>query len=106
MKSITLMVLLLATWPWSSVKEYHMTASNSVPAATGIVKAHIDKDNRNTKLEIKVFNLADPSRLTPPANDYIVWIRPKRRRRSETGRYPYGQEPERPIEGGHYVEGL
>jgi hypothetical protein len=76
MKSITLMVLLLATWPWSSVKEYHMTASNSVPAATGLVKVQIDKENGNTKLEIKVFNLADPARLTPPANDYVVWIRP------------------------------
>lgn len=76
MKSIPLMVLLLAVWPWSSVKEYHMTASNSVPAATGIVKVQKDKDNGNTKLEIKVSNLADPSRLTPPANNYIVWVRP------------------------------
>jgi hypothetical protein len=38
MKGLFLMMSLLAIWPWSSGKEYHMTASNSVPAATGIVK--------------------------------------------------------------------
>lgn len=76
MKSMSLMVLLFAVWPWSSGKEYRMTASDSVPAASGMVKVQKDKDNGNTKLEIKVANLADPSRLTPPASAYIVWIRP------------------------------
>jgi hypothetical protein len=71
-----LMMSLLAIWPWSSGKEYHMTASNSVPAATGIVKVEKDKDNGNMKLDIKVDHLANPSSLTPPADAYIVWVRP------------------------------
>jgi hypothetical protein len=76
MKGLFLMMSLLAIWPWSSGKEYHMTASNSVPAATGIVKVEEDKDNGNMKLDIKVDHLANPSSLTPPADAYIVWVRP------------------------------
>ncbi len=53
-----------------------MNASPSVPAATGIVKAQRDKENGNTKLDIKVDHLANPSNLTPPANVYLVWVRP------------------------------
>lgn len=52
-----------------------MTASNIVPAATGTVKVQKDQ-NGNAKLDIKVSNLADPTRLTPPENKYVVWIRP------------------------------
>ncbi|HUX44046.1 MAG TPA: hypothetical protein VMV57_04775 [Terracidiphilus sp.] len=53
-----------------------MTASKNVPAASGLVKIQKDKDNGNTKLDIKVEHLANPSTLSPPANAYIVWIRP------------------------------
>ena len=76
MNSLLVMVSLLAIWPWSSAKEYHMKASNSVPAATGMVNTQKDKDNGNTKLEIKVDHLASPASLTPPASDYIVWVLP------------------------------
>lgn len=54
-----------------------MTAGSSVPAATGIVKVQKDRDNGNTKLDINVNHLANPSSLTPPANAYIVWVRPR-----------------------------
>jgi hypothetical protein len=63
-------------WPWPSGKEYHLIADSSVPAASGTVKVNRDKDNGNTKLDIKVDHLAKPSSLTPPANAYIVWVRP------------------------------
>src|SRR3569833_2754839 len=53
-----------------------MTADQSVPAASGTVHAQLDKLNGNTKLEIKVNNLARPSSLTPPATIYIAWVRP------------------------------
>lgn len=76
MKLTIAMVALLAIWPFNSAKEYHMTSDVSVPAATGTVKVQKDKDNGNTKLDIKVDHLARPSSLTPSANDYIVWIRP------------------------------
>ncbi len=54
-----------------------MTADPSVPAASGSVHAQRDKDNGNTKLDIKVHHLARPSALNPPGNTYIVWVRPK-----------------------------
>lgn len=53
-----------------------MTADPSVPAAAGTVHAERDKDNRNTKLDIKVEHLASPASLNPPATTYLVWIRP------------------------------
>jgi hypothetical protein len=69
-------VAFFAVWPFSSGKDYHMTADPSVPAASGTVHAERDKQNGNTKLEIKVNNLARPSSLTPPATGYVVWVRP------------------------------
>jgi len=76
MKGISVLVLFLFTWPFSSGKTYHMVASSAVPAASGIVTVKKGSPNRNTELDIKVSNLADPSRLTPPANVYILWVRP------------------------------
>lgn len=76
MNTALVMVLLLFIWPFSSGKEYHMKGSDSVPAASGTVKAQKNSDNGNTKLDIKVQNLARPSSLSPSENVYIVWIRP------------------------------
>ncbi|HUY81018.1 MAG TPA: hypothetical protein VMU92_04780 [Acidobacteriaceae bacterium] len=76
MKFAIVMVALLAVWPFSSGKKYHMTSSADVPAAVGIVKVQNDKDNGNVKLDIKVDHLARPASLTPSADAYIVWIRP------------------------------
>ena len=77
MKALLVMASLLAIWPWSASKEYPMRASSSVPAAAGIVKVQRDKDSGNTKLDIRVWHLANPSRLTPSATNYIVWVRPR-----------------------------
>jgi hypothetical protein len=76
MKATIAMLALMAVWPLSSAKEYHMTSGVDVPAATGIVKVQRDKENGNIKLDIKVDHLARPSSLTPSASDYLVWIRP------------------------------
>ncbi len=67
---------LFAIWPFSSGKSYPMSADPSVPAASGTVHAQRDKDNGNTKLDIKVDNLARPSSLNPPGDTYVVWVRP------------------------------
>ena len=75
MKSALVIVLLLFIWPFSSGKLYHMKGSNSVPAASGTVKAKKNNDNGNTRLNIKVHNLAKPSSLNPSENVYVVWIR-------------------------------
>ena len=53
-----------------------MTPGSNVPAASGTVTARDDKGNGNTKLDLKVEHLANPSSLTPPASVYIVWVRP------------------------------
>lgn len=76
MKSALIGIALLASWLFTASREYRMTGSAIVPAATGTVKAEKAKDNGNTKLDIKVAHLARPSSLTPSANDYLVWIRP------------------------------
>ncbi len=60
----------------SSGKTYHLTPGKMVPAATGTVNVQKDKNNGNMKLDIKVKDLALPASLTPPQNDYIVWIEP------------------------------
>lgn len=52
-----------------------MAPGVDVPAATGTVKIQKDKDNGNTKVDIKVDHLARPSSLTPSADVYLVWIR-------------------------------
>jgi hypothetical protein len=67
---------MIAVWPFSSVQDVQMTAGVDVPAATGTVKLAKDKDNGDTKVDIKVDHLARPSSLTPSADVYIVWIRP------------------------------
>jgi hypothetical protein len=69
-------IALFAIWPFSGGKDYPMTADPSVPAASGTVHVQKDKGNGNTKLDIKVKNLARPSSLNPPATAYIVWVRP------------------------------
>ena len=65
MTALWLVVSLLAIWPFSSGKVYHMTAASVVPAASGTVHVQKDKDNGNMKLDIKVHNLAHPSTLIP-----------------------------------------
>lgn len=52
-----------------------ITFQNSavVPAAEGTVS--IKKDNNNNyAIDLEVQNLADPGRLTPPSNVYVVWV--------------------------------
>src|ERR1035437_1563148 len=75
MKSISVLVLLLFAWPFSSVKTDHMTAS-SIPAASGGVTVKKGGQNQNTELDVKVSNLARPPNLAQSANVYILWVRP------------------------------
>ena len=58
-------------------KKYRMTSDPSVPAAQGTVEAKHDKANGNTEIDVKVFGLGSPAKLTPPADVYIVWVRPR-----------------------------
>ena len=77
MKIPIAMVAFLLLWPFSGGKTFPMTTSSQVPAASGTVNVQKDKTNGDLKLDVKVKRLARPTNLTPPAEFYIVWIRPK-----------------------------
>lgn len=47
--------------------------SSSVPTADITAKKKQDK-NKNYVIELTAHNLAEPSRLNPPKNNYSVWI--------------------------------
>lgn len=47
--------------------------SSVVPGADGVVKVKKD-NNENYFVSINIANLAEPSRLQPPRNTYVVWM--------------------------------
>jgi hypothetical protein len=77
MKSAAIALCLVMMWPFGGGKKFHMLADKSIPAAAGTVEARRDKNDANTHIEVKVENMADPSRLSPPASVYVVWVRPR-----------------------------
>lgn len=64
-------LLLAATLLMAS--EFKLVPTSVVPSAEGAVKAEKDR-NGNTKLEIGVRHLAPPQRLTPPQQNYALWV--------------------------------
>jgi hypothetical protein len=48
-------------------------SSAVVPAANGVVKVKKDS-NKNYQIKVLINNLAEPKRLTPPKEMYIVWM--------------------------------
>lgn len=57
----------------SCATKTHFLNSSIVPAAEGTVKVKKDK-NHNYVIAVSVSNLAEPSRLNPPKNVYLVWM--------------------------------
>ncbi|HVE14532.1 MAG TPA: hypothetical protein VNI01_14130 [Elusimicrobiota bacterium] len=51
-----------------------LSASPAIPAAEGHAKFG-SAPNGNTSIDLTVKHLADPRKLTPPANNYVVWLR-------------------------------
>ena len=51
-----------------------MSVSPTIPAAEGTVR-FARATNDNTSINLKVKHLADPEKLTPPAKNYVVWVR-------------------------------
>lgn len=75
MKTIRpLIVLLLTTFILSSCA-HKMTFQTStiVPAATGGIKVKKDKNN-NYAITVNVLNLAEPQKLNPSKEAYVVWM--------------------------------
>lgn len=69
---IPVIIVFLATFSSCKTKIDFLT-SPIVPAATGYVTMKTD-DNKNYLLNIKISNLAESTRLTPPKATYVVWI--------------------------------
>ena len=63
----------LALAPAGYAKNYHMTASNIVPGASAELEVAKEK-NGNVQIDLKATHLAQPGRLTPSANAYVVWF--------------------------------
>ena len=57
----------------SCAKKMSFLTSSIVPAAQGTVKVKTDS-NKNYSIDIDIFNLAEPERLHPPRQMYILWM--------------------------------
>ncbi len=57
----------------SCAKKMSFGISAVVPAAEGNVKVNRDK-NRNYTVDLTIDRLSEPSRLTPPKSNYVVWM--------------------------------
>jgi len=71
-----LFVILTATLVFSAsscAKKMAFLSSSVVPAAQGTVKVKTDS-NKNYSVHIDIFNLAEPARLQPAKQMYIVWM--------------------------------
>ena len=72
---VTVAMLALGVTAWA--KSYTMQATSIVPGATGTIDVKADKNAGNAEVSVKVDHLARPTLLTPPANEYVVWIQPQ-----------------------------
>jgi hypothetical protein len=57
----------------SCARRIAFQTSSEVPAAQGSVKIKKDR-NKNYQVDLRVIRLAEPERLSPPKNLYIVWM--------------------------------
>jgi hypothetical protein len=57
----------------SCARKMTFGVSSVVPAAKGSVKVKTDK-NKNYAIDMRITNLAEPGRLTPPRRTYVVWM--------------------------------
>lgn len=71
--SFLVLIFLLSSILSSCSRKISFMASQVVPAAKGSVKIKKDK-NENRIMELSIVRLADPQRLSPPKEMYIVWM--------------------------------
>ena len=74
-KSIFLMAtaVMMLLFFSSCARKISFQTSTVVPAAKGNVKVTRDK-NKNYKIKIALSDLAEPARLQPARNTYVVWM--------------------------------
>lgn len=70
----------------SCSKKVSFNNSSVVPAAIGNVKIKKDK-NKNYAIQVKVNRLANPSRLSPSRNVYVVWMEGEQRGVKNIGQF-------------------
>jgi len=68
--STTLLLVLLLS---ACSRKVSFQTSSVVPSAEGSVKLQKDKNN-NYSINLNVIRLADPKRLEPSKNTYVVWM--------------------------------
>lgn len=68
------MAVLAAALALTGCAGVSLTGNASIPAAEANARYGVTQ-NDNTRIVLKVKHLAHPSRLTPPANNYVVWTR-------------------------------
>ncbi|MDQ6845375.1 MAG: hypothetical protein M3Z92_13660 [Bacteroidota bacterium] len=66
-------LLLIALMLPSCARKISFQTSSVVPSAEGSVKMKKDK-NKNYDIDLSVIRLADPKRLNPSKQVYVVWI--------------------------------
>ncbi len=74
-RNITLtiiMVLMISAFSSCATKAVFLSSS-VVPAAEGVVTVKEDGNN-NYYIKVKIRNLADSQKLTPPKNVYVLWL--------------------------------
>ncbi|CAN5386254.1 hypothetical protein BH11BAC5_BH11BAC5_23570 [soil metagenome] len=71
--SFTIAVAMILFCLSACSKKISFQKSNVVPAASGTVKVKKDNNN-NYKISLAITNLAEPNRLQPSKNVYVVWM--------------------------------
>jgi hypothetical protein len=69
----------------SCARKMSFQTSPVVPAAEGKVKVKKD-NNKNYSIDLDVKRLAEPKRLSPPRNTYVVWMETKENGTKNLGR--------------------
>ena len=76
LKNVALLLTVIAFLLTACSQKMNFTASPVVPAAEGSVKLKKDK-NDNYVIDVNIIRLAEPDRLQPPKETYVVWMRTK-----------------------------
>lgn len=79
--AVVSMILLFA----ACSRKIAFNTSTVVPAAEGSVKVKKDYNN-NYNIDLNVTRLADPKRLNPPKNYYVVWMETEQNGTKNLGR--------------------
>jgi len=73
-KFFVLLLLIAVLFFESCANKITFLTSSVVPAAEGSVKIKKDKNN-NYNIELSLIRLADPKRLNPQKDVYVVWMK-------------------------------